>query len=149
MFQLPAEDRIRSWRDFRSSLNLLSIDQAFAQTAELWARVPFVPYSLDLDDVNAWPDPWTLIYENHYCDIAKCLGIVYTMLLTEHRTDLEIEFRMYEDTETKYIYNLAWFCQGKYILNMIDGTVLNNEQFNKKLKLIKTYSAEDLHLENY
>lgn len=149
MFQQKPEDRLRSWREFRTTIESLSIEQALARTAEFWARAPFVPYNLDPAMPQVWPDPWTLIYENSYCDIAKCLGIVYTITLTSHRTNLDIEFRVYQDPKTRYEYNLAWINRGKYILNMIDGEVLNNTQFDKTLKLKNTYTAVDLQLNNY
>lgn len=148
MFQQKPEDRLRSWREFRTTIESLSIEQALAQTAEFWAGAPFVPYNLDPALPQTWPDPWTLVYENVYCDVAKCLGIVYTISLTKHKT-LDIEFRIYKDPKTGYEYNLAWLAQGKYILNMVDGQVVNNTQFNKSLKLIKQFSAKDLQLENY
>ena len=149
MFQQPAEDRLRSWRDFRSALDSLTLKEALEQTAEFWARAPFTPYHLDMDRIDSWPDPWTLVDENTYCDIAKCLGIVYTMLLTKHRTDLDVEIRVYNDPRTGYDYNLAWINQGKYILNMIDGEVVNNKQFDKTLELKKQYTAVELNLQNY
>jgi hypothetical protein len=149
MFQQKPEDRLRSWREFRATIESLPIEQALTQTAEFWARAPFVPYNLDPDDIAKWPDPWTLVYENSYCDIAKCLGIVYTMSLTGHRKTLEVELKVYEDPKTRYVYNLAWFNRGKYILNMIDGEVLNIEQFDKTLKLKKQYSEVQLQLDNY
>ena len=149
MFQQKPEDRLRSWREFRSTLESLPLEQALTQTVEFWAGAPFVPYNLDSNFPETWPDPWALIIENSYCDVAKCLGIVYTISLTGHRTNLDIEFRVYEDPKTRYSYNLAWINQGKYILNMIDGEILNNEQFDKTLKLIKKYSKEQLKLEHY
>jgi len=149
MWKLNPDERIVHWRDFRKSLEELSLEQAITQTAEFWARAPFVPYNLDPDKPNEWPDPWTLIYENTYCDIAKCLGIVYTISLTGHRTELDVEFRVYEDSKTRYRYNLAWINRGKYILNMTDGEILNNTQFDKTLKLKQKYTAEDLQLKNY
>lgn len=149
MWKLDPSDRITHWRDFRKSLNDLPLDQAIANVAEFWQRCPFSPYYLDPDAPDTWPDPWTLIYENHYCDIAKCLGIMYTILLTEHRKNIDVELRVYRDPTTGYVYNLSWINQGKYIINLIDGTVVNNTQFDKTLKLQNTLSAVELKLENY
>lgn len=149
MFQLPAEDRLRSWREFRTTLESLPLETALAETAEFWRCAPFVPYNLDYSDIGTWPDPWTLIDENIYCDVAKCLGIVYTISLTGHKKNLDVEIRQYVDLKTGYEYNLAWIDKGKYILNMIDGEVLNIEQFDKTLKLIKQFTAVDLQLDNY
>ena len=147
MFKLSAEDRLRSWRDFRSSLEMQTLEQALHSTAELWARAPFSPYYLDINDSDNWPDPWQLINENYYCDIAKCLGIIYTIALTTHRNDLTVEFRNYSDPKTRHSYNLSWFNQGKYILNLIDGEVVNKEQFDKKFKLNQVLTAEQLHID--
>ena len=149
MFQQPAEDRLRSWREFRLSLETLPLDQALTQTAEFWAKAPFTPYYLDPDSMENWPDPWTLIFENMYCDVAKCLGIVYTMLLTEHRKNLEVEIRTYIDPKNNYEYNLAYFNQGKYILNMIDGEIVNIKHVDNLLKLKKQFSAAQLQSEHY
>jgi hypothetical protein len=149
MFHLKAEDRLRSWRDFRSTLDSLPLDQALNQTAEFWTGAPFTPYHLDPDSVATWPDPWTLIDENIYCDLAKCLGIVYTVLLTTHRTNLDIEIWVYEDPTTHHEFNLACFDQGKYILNMIDGTVVNIKQVNETLTLKRRITATELKLESY
>lgn len=149
MFQQSAEDRLKSWREFRHSLDNLPLEEALERTAQFWARAPFYPYYLDPADPAMWPDPWNLIMENVYCDLAKCLGIVYTVLLTTHRSALEFEMRVYKDPATGYEYNIAWINQGKYILNLIDGQVVNKEQFDKTLQLKKVYSAEDIKLENY
>jgi hypothetical protein len=140
---------MKAWREFRIGIELLPLEQALLQTAEFWADAPFVPYNLDPAFPNSWPDPWTLIYENIYCDVAKCLGIVYTIALTSHKENAGIEFRLYQDSKNDYEYNLAWFAQGKYILNMVDGEILNNTQFDKTLKLIKQYTEEELQLESY
>ena len=149
MFQLSTEDRLRSWREFRSSLDLLSLEDALVRTAEFWTEAPFAPYNLDPGNFANWPDPWALINENVYCDLAKCLGIVYTMLLTKHKTSLDIEVRIYTDPKTGYEYNLAWFNQGIYILNLIDSEIVNNKQFDKTLKLERKFTAVELQLNNY
>jgi hypothetical protein len=149
MFQLRAEDRLRSWREFRTAISSLPLEQALAQTLELWAKAPFVPYKLDYRDQDQWPDPWTLLDENVYCDIAKCLGIVYTITLSEHKKDLDIQMRVYTDPATGYEYNLVWINKGKYILNMIDGEIVNNKQFDKTLRLKHQYTAVDLKLDYY
>ena len=149
MFQLKAEDRLRSWRDFRHTLDSLPLDEALDQTAKLWANSPFVPYYLDTDQINLWPDPWTLVDENIYCDIARCLGIVYTMLLSSHGANLDVEIRVYKDPKKHHEFNLACFDQGKYILNMIDGEVVNIKTVEETLQLSKVISAVELQLENY
>jgi hypothetical protein len=148
MFQLPAEDRLKSWRDFRNQLNHIPLHDALAQVAQFWARAPYTPWHLELNRIDTWPDPWTLIEENYYCDIAKCLGIIYTISLTHHKQHINLEFRNYQD-DIGHEYNLAWVDQGKYVLNLIDNQVVNIEQLNKTLKLKKQYSESELKLDSY
>jgi hypothetical protein len=148
MFQQSAEARLRVWREFRNQLNQLPLSNALEQVVQFWSRAPFTPYYLELNQPDTWPDPWTLIEENYYCDIAKCLGIMYTVSLTQHKTYLELEFRSYQD-ELGHEFNLAWINDGKYILNLIDNKVVNIEQFDKTLNLKCRYSEIELKLNNY
>jgi hypothetical protein len=147
MFQKNAEDRLRSWREFRLAVGQQPIEQALQSVTEFWSHAPFSPYYLDPDDSANWPNPWDLIIENYYCDIAKCLGIVYTLLLTEHAKAIDIEFRRYQDTVTKLEYNLAWIDDGKYIVNLIDGQVVNKTQFDNSLQLVQQFKASELKIE--
>lgn len=149
MWKLGTSERLSRWRDFRKQLNTKPFEQALNSLVECWQTCPFAPYYLDPDCPESWPDPWTLIEENNYCDLAKCLGIIYTIVLTAHRNKFEVELRIYEDNKTGHRYNLAWINQGKYIINLIDNTVVNKEQFDKTLVIIKKYSQQDLKLEQY
>jgi hypothetical protein len=144
MFRLPAASRLEAWRNFRKSLDTLEFESALQQTAEFWTPAPYTPYYLDPDDVESWPDPWTLVEENYYCDLAKALGIVYTIQLSEHQFELDI--RVYKDPSTMEPHNLVFVDNGKYVLNYIHDEVVNKEQIDKDLKLVKIISSEQLGL---
>ena len=141
--QLPSE-RLRSWHNFRRDLDKQSLEQALQDVQHLWSYAPYVAHYLTTDQLASWPNPWELMYENYYCDLAKALGIVYTMYLTGHRPEMEI--RIYSDPSTKEQYNLVFVEQGKYVLNLIHDEVVNKEQIDKHLQLIKTISIIDLGL---
>ena len=66
MFRLPTASRLEVWKKFRYSLDTLSVEDALQATVNFWERCPFTPHYLDTDNVNSWPDPWTLIDENYY-----------------------------------------------------------------------------------
>jgi hypothetical protein len=149
MWKLNSSERMSHWYAFRKKLSTQTLEQALQATAEYWQKCPFVPYYLDINDTDNWPGPWDLIHTNTYCDIAKCLGIVYTMTLTAHGSALETEIRVYHSPVTGYSYNLAWFNQGKYVLNLIDGEIVNKQQIDKTLTLIKQYNANELQLDTY
>jgi len=146
MWKLEPGERISHWREFRKSLDSMSLDQAVQATAEFWQSCPFNPYYLDSLDPTSWPNAWDLIAENYYCDLAKALGIVYTMHYTKHKEELTPELQVYTDPESGYTYNLSVFSKGKYILNLKDGEVVNIESINKNLNLGHSYNSNDLRL---
>lgn len=147
MFKLPADERLVRWRAFRKNLDTLTLDEAVKATNELWLRCPFSPYYLDPQKPEDWPDPWTLLTENWYCDIAKALGMLYTIKYTKH--DPNVELRMYHDPSTNYDYNLAWIEDGKYVLNLEADEVVNKTQIENDWILRKCFQSGDLKLDNY
>jgi len=147
MWKLDPTERLSQWRTFRKSLNVLPLETTVKAIAELWASCPFTPYYLDTEDYINWPDPWTLIEENYYCDVAKALGILYTIKLTSHCPVLEI--RVYYDHTTNTHYNLVWVDDGKYVLNMVNGEVVNKIEIKTELELCKIYGEQELKLSSY
>lgn len=148
MFRQPMASRLEVWRKFRYSLNEVSPEEAIQKTVNFWHSAPFLPHYLDPDDINLWPNPWQLIEENYYCDLAKALGMLYTLYLTDHKNSFEYELRRYQDEESGFIYNLVVLDQGKYVLNLVDNEIVNNTSIDKKLKLLRCWSSE-LNLQQY
>lgn len=149
MWKLTPSERVVRWRDFRKTLDHLPLEQAIKAVAEFWHGCPFAPYYLDPEKPEEWPTPWELISENYYCDLAKALGMLYTLYFTAHGKDLDAEIRVYYDTETKFTYNLPVLAQGKYVVNLVDGEIVNIESINKNLKLKYRFTSTDLKLEEY
>jgi hypothetical protein len=115
----------------------------------MWSTAPYVTYYLDPSEPNSWPDPWTLLAENYYCNVAKSLGILYTIYFTSHRA-ADLELRMYYDYKDKERYTVAWIDQGKYILNYWPYEIVNTTLIEEKqLHLLYQYSSTDLQLEKY
>ena len=145
MWTLYPSERLRCWQNFRSSLDKLSLAEAVNQTNHLWSFCPYQKYYLTLDMIDQWPGPWELLYENDYCDLAKALGIVYTLYLTVHRPSMEI--RVYNEPITKTQYNLVFIDKGKYVLNYDHDTVVNKTHVDKTLRLVKKITIEQLKLD--
>ena len=148
-WNLRVNDRLTQWKEFRHRLSDLPIDRAVVQLNELWSTAPYVTYYLGPDAPDTWPDPWTLLAENYYCDVAKALGIIYTIYFTGHRCE-DIELHVYYNYEKKVRSNVAYLAQGKYILNYWPHEIVNTKQIqDDQLQLLYRYTAKDLHLEKY
>ncbi|MCX7592431.1 MAG: hypothetical protein N2235_01475 [Fischerella sp.] len=149
MWNLKSAERLNAWREFRNEINQLPLEDALQKTTHLWSYAPYVNYYLSPDKNPEWPDPWTILYENYYCDIAKALGMLYTLQFSIHGKNLDQEIRIYYHQEEKVYYNLVWINQGKYVLNMIFDTVVNKQQLDKNMILKYAYTSTDLNLDRY
>ena len=148
-WNLRVNDRLAQWKDFRHQLSNLPLSKAIVELNQMWSTAPFVTYYLDPSDPTNWPDPWTLLAENYYCDVAKSLGILYTIYFTSHKS-VDLEFRTYYDYKDKDRYSVAYIDQGKYILNYWPYEIVNTELVEEKqLQLLYQYSSKDLQLEKY
>ena len=148
-WNLRVNDRLAEWKDFRHQLDRLPLESAVVELNNMWSTAPFVNYNLDPSDPNSWPDPWTLLAENYWCDVAKALGIIYTIYFTHHK-NTPIELRVYYDYKDKERYTVAWLDEGKYILNYWPYEIVNTIQIEEKqLHLLYQYSSTDLALEKY
>ena len=143
------EDRLSQWHQLRQDNQINNLETALLTINDWWQQCPWTPYYLHWDDLETWPDPWDLLADNHFCNLAKALGIVYTLHLSEHGTNLEMSIRVYQDPASRGQYNLAWIDQGKYVLNFISDEIVNRTQIPKELKFLVELSSQDLKLDSY
>lgn len=147
MWNLRPDERLRFWREFRESIDQKSLDQAIEDVNHLWSYAPMVNHYLTTDQIDEWPNPWELLYENHYCDLAKSLGIVYTLYLTKFKPNIEI--RIYNEPSTKEQYNLVYVDDGKYVLNYIHDEIVNKTQLPSSLHLVKVIPSSTFELDKF
>ena len=89
MFNLYGNERLTEWKKFRDSLE--SCNDPLTRVAELWATAPFVNPYIDPNNPNEWPDPWHLVLDNKLDELAICLGMLYTIKLTQRFMDSDCE----------------------------------------------------------
>ena len=113
-------DRLESWAELRSQNQKLPLEEALQNINDYWQESPWQPYYLHWDDQPNWPDPWQLLNDNVYCDLARGLGILYTLSMLDHKDLVSYELILNEDNR-----NLVLVNKSKYTLNW-DGSVLVN-----------------------
>jgi hypothetical protein len=113
------EARLLAWNQLRDTCQGMPVDRALAEVNHWWFGCPWRPYYLHWDDLPTWPDPWDLLSDNTYCDLARALGITYTLMLLDHDREMTVEIA---DTDRG---NLVLVDGGKYILNWSRDEVLN------------------------
>lgn len=117
---LTFESRLTHWTALRQQSKTDDIETALASVNRWWFRVPWRPYHLHWDDEDTWPDPWQLLSDNMFCDVARGLGIMYTISLLDREDLAAAELILTTDG-----YNLVQVCQTKYILNWHPDSIVN------------------------
>lgn len=148
-WNIRTDEQLEQWANFRNTLSGLPLEEAVNKLSMLWGTAPIVNYNLDPANSTNWPNPWELLAENYWCDVAKALGIMYTLYFTGHK-DVEIELRSYFNLEEKVRYNVVWVDNGKYIINYYPYEIVNTAYIEEKeLKLLNRYTPADLGLDKY
>jgi hypothetical protein len=149
MWKLDVTARLERWRQFRAEIGSMDLGTALELVQDRWNTAPFTPFYLDVEDPKSWPDPWTLIAENYYCDLARALGMLYTIHLSDHGQDHELVLCIMDRPGTFYRYNLVVVDGGKYVLNLDSHGIVNIRSLPPDLRVIAEYSSEQLKLEQY
>ena len=137
MWPVTFADRLAAWADLRSRCQSLDLESALSTINAWWFTTPWQPYYLHWDDQPKWPDPWQLLSDNVYCDLARALGIVYTISIIDRKDTDPTELVLTEEG-----YNLVLVAKEKYILNWKPDTVVNTFQEVKIKKQFKQHPTK-------
>jgi len=133
MWHKDFADRLASWAALRTDVQSMSLDQALQTISNWWYQAPWTGYYLHWDDQETWPDPWQLLSDNIYCDLARGLGILYTITLVDHADIKSAELVLTDDDR-----NLVLVNEEKYTLNwgaeVIVNTPLSQQVKHKFIK---------------
>ena len=128
MWCLDYQTRFEQWVHLRTESANLDLEICLLRVNDWWQQTPWRPYYLHWDDYETWPNPWELLADDVYCGLARALGIVYTLLLINHKEVDEISLVETDDG------NLVQVNGGKYILNWAPGEMLNIHSTNLAIK---------------
>lgn len=121
-FQNNHDIIFKNWYRLRLSLENVDLSKKCIEIDNWWQQAPLVNHYLHSDFVKEWPNPWELIFENHYCKIARGLGMFYTLYLLGVETLEFVEAKDYNNEDVC----LVLVDNAKYILNYWPNTVVNN-----------------------
>ena len=113
------QERLADWYHLRQAASAVELPAQLQLINTWWFRAPIVNRVVTWDNPSEWPTPWDLLVNNGYCDLARALGIVYTLMLVDPPQYNTLEIIATEKD------NLVQVDSGKYILNWAPGEMLN------------------------
>lgn len=132
--------RLREWHCLKNKLVDVSIENKCVEVDKFWQQCPIVNHYLHPADTEDWPDPWILINDNVYCQYARALGMVYTLLLLDIQT-IDLFDAIDDNNENVCIVSVN---NAKYILNWYPNSVLNTKISNfTNIKVIDLTSIKN------
>ena len=129
VFQLNYEARLKSWYDLRKSLENSDIETVCLAIDKWWQKAPLVNHYLHPNDIDNWPGPWDLLVENNYCQIARGLGMIYTLQLLGIK---DIDFCIAIDDNSEECA-LVMVDRAIYVMNYYPNTVISNNSKDFKV----------------
>ena len=100
------EERLTSWRAFRDRLETSS--SPLEEVVKFYYSSPEADLQTDPYDKNMWADPWTLVFENRYCQFNRVLGMCYSLQLTERFNTRKYEIHIGIDKQQSETYYLLF-----------------------------------------
>jgi len=128
--------RLESWNLLRDQCQNLPLESALDEINRWWFQAPWRPYYLHWDDQATWPDPWQLLSDDVYCDLARALGIVYTISMLDRADMAPTTLVLTEDGS-----NLVQVAKEKYILNWEAEYIVNTIT---EVKIKKQYQQHQI-----
>ena len=137
MWPQTFDSRLESWNLLRNQCKQLPVKTSLEKINQWWFVSPWHPYYLHWDDQPDWPDPWQLLSDNIYCDLARGLGILYTISLLDHADMADATLIL-----TKEGDNLVLVAKEKYILNWNRDSIVNNKPKVKIIRQLKQHQIK-------
>jgi len=136
MWPTTFDARLASWNQLRDYCQNSPLESALIAINAWWFCAPWQPYYLHWDDQPVWPDPWQLLSDNVYCDLARGLGIVYTISMLDRTDTGPTTLILTEDGS-----NLVLVAKEKYILNWEADQIVNTIT---KVKIKRQYQQDQI-----
>jgi hypothetical protein len=136
MWPTDFASRLESWNLLRQQTKNLPLCSALQTINHWWFASPWRPYYLHWDDQAVWPDPWQLLSDNIYCDLARGLGILYTITLLDRADMIPTDLILTQDGA-----NLVLVGKEKYILNWEPASIVNT---NLEFKIRRQYQQTQI-----
>ena len=137
IWPITFNDRLTSWNQLRDQTQQLPINSALEKINQWWFHAPWCPYYLHWDDQHLWPDPWQLLSDDVYCELARGLGILYTITLLDRADMADAGLVLTEDGS-----NLVQVAKEKYILNWNKDSIVNNKPKVKTIRKLKQHQIK-------
>jgi len=132
------DERIRLWKNFRSSIRETSeIEQATA-TAMFFFQVP-IQYkpTIDFYTPSSWPTPWEILYGDNWCKNTISILMYHTFEMI----GTPVELVLIDDTNDRYLVPRL---NTQIVLNYELGKISKIHDIVPEIRIIEVHTSNTL-----
>jgi len=129
------DDLLLEWAALRKQAADLPLEGALRLVHDWWNQAPMVSNTIHFSDSDNWPLPWDLLAQKGYCEVARCLGICYTIMLIQHKAINSLHMLQTDN------YTIVQVNEGQYTLNDQPDQITMGQS---DLRVIFSFNCEDL-----
>lgn len=137
--QIPDQERIAIWKEFRVGISSDPIEIQLSKIAQFVSSLPYGSRSIDYYSPDSWPTPWEILYHNSLCVSSISLLVYYTLVLTN--PDIEIDLLLIDNSDDVFLLPLI---EGKYLLNYYPNTVVELDEIEQTIQIVQKFSKNDI-----
>lgn len=141
MWTLRPDERLRAWRRFRLDLAGLDTLQCLERVVNLWSTTPVSNQYFAPDLPETWPDPWQLIYDGYWDELAISLGVFYTLVLSDNFSEDLVKYCVY--AHDKGITSIV-IVDNQYAIGYEHNTVSSTSDIPPEWTLRWTWHINDI-----
>jgi hypothetical protein len=135
-----AEERTFAWREFRKSIEHLTIDEQISEVAKFFSTVPIGARSLDFYTPSTWPTPWEILFHETYCQNTISLLIYYSLKLIPN-FNKKVDLWLIDDEEDRFIVPVI---NDQYILNYELGLISTLPNLAHNITVIERFDPAQI-----
>jgi hypothetical protein len=128
VFDTYGTERLTEWKKIRDRVET-DIDP-FYLVLSIWCKAPFVNQYLDHTDPKSWPDPWRLLLDSKFDNLAIVLGMLYTFQLTERFS--QEDYKIYMIQRDPKNPEFCLLISDKHVLNLHYGEISGFESLKSR-----------------
>ena len=131
------QEILADWRDLRSGISHLPVEQQIQAVAEFIAPIPYGARTVDYSSPTEWPTPWDILANRQFCTSSISLLAYHTLAMV---SDAVLSLDLIDDGGTLYLVVVV----DGLVINFYPGVAIPKTELAKRVTIVRSYSRTDV-----
>lgn len=141
-FNLPPQNRLTIWRQFRCAIQNNPEDEQINKVAEFWGQCPFIGWTIEPTDPASWCSVWEMLFDGRYCLNSTAVAIESTLRFLGFDAN-RLELSMIRKVDAFRSEYFIVKIDGNQVLNYHDGVSVPVDSLPDGIEQLYSYQWKD------